>query len=271
MPEVTLNGVEIFYEVLGREGPPVAFLNGIMMTTRSWVFQTALLRQRYRCILHDFRGQLLSGKPEEPFTMATHAEDLWCLLDHLGFETCHVVGTSYGGEVGMIFAATHPERVQSLAVISTVSYVGEELHQAVTEWADAALNDPDRLYRVSVPLNFSSKFLASSPDVVDQGQERVRSCPPEFFPAFARLVEAFQELDITERLPEITCPTLVMCGEEDALKPVHYSRTIAQSIPGAEFLIVPGAGHALVIENPAAVNTALLGFLEKHRGEEPRA
>ena len=74
------------------------------------------------------------------------------------------------------------------------------------------------------------------------------------------------ELDLSGELGRVACPTLVMCGEEDALKPVPYSRAIAAAIPGSELLTVPEAGHAVVVEKAAEVNTALLGFLEKHGG-----
>jgi pimeloyl-ACP methyl ester carboxylesterase len=100
--------------------------------------------------------------------------------------------------------------------------------------------------------------------VLQQGRERLNACPADFFEAFAGLVEAFAELDITDRLPGIAAPTLVVCGEADVLKPVSYSRLIASRIPQAEFLVVPDAGHAVIIERAETVNTALLGFLAKH-------
>ncbi len=264
MPIARITGLDIHYDLLG-EGEPVAFLNGVMMTGQSWVLQTSLFRRRYRCLLHDFRGQLLSDKPEEPWALEDHAEDLRALLDHLEIERCHVVGTSYGGEVGMIFALRWPERVRTLSVISSVSEVSPELDRAVTNWAETALAAPETLYRVALPHNFSPRFVEANPAVTRQGEERLAACPPEFFPSFARLVDAFRDLDITAELHRITCPTLVLVGENDALKPPEHSRRIAERIPGAEFLLVPEAGHAVILEQPEEVNTALLGFLEKHR------
>ena len=70
-----------------------------------WAPVATLVARRHRVLLHDFRGQLQSGKPREPWTMARHAEDLARLLDHLDMGPCHLVGTSYGGEVAMILAA----------------------------------------------------------------------------------------------------------------------------------------------------------------------
>ena len=266
MPTAEIRGLRIHYELLGGGGDePVVFLNGVLMTTRSWVLQSSFFRKRFPCVLHDFRGQLLSDKPEPPWTLDDHAEDLRLLLDHLGIARCHVVGTSYGGEVGMIFAATRPERVKSLTVISSASEVGPELDSAVASWRDAALADPKTVYRVSLPFNFSPWFVDTNPEIIEQGEERLAACPPEFFRALARLIDAFRELDITADLERIECPTLVMVGEGDRLKPPRYSRLIAKRIPDSELLVIPGAGHAVIFERPAKVNAAILGFLEKHR------
>ena len=263
MPTAEIHGLRIHYDLLG-EGEPVAFLNGVMMTGQSWALQTALFRRRYRCLLHDFRGQLLSDKPESPWTMEDHAEDLLSLLDHLGIERCHLVGTSYGGEVGLIFAARWPERVTTLSVISSVSEIGPELDRVVSVWAEAALEAPETLYRVALPHNFSPGFVAANPEVVAQGEERLAACPVDFFPAFVRLVDAFRGLDVTAELGRISCPTLVLVGELDALKPPRYSRLIAERIPASELLLVPDAGHAVILEKPEEINTAVLGFLAKH-------
>lgn len=268
MPTADIQGTEIFYETAG-EGEPVVLLNGVMMTTQAWAPQTRALAGRHRCVLHDFRGQLRSGKPDGPLRMERHAEDLDALLDLLGIGSAHLVGASYGGEVGMMYAHAHPERVRSLAVIGSVSRPGPLLLEQVAVWADAARRDPGRLYEVTAPYNFSAGFLARNPDLVRQGAERLRAYPADFFSALARLVEAFAELNLDDRLPGIRCPTLVLCGEEDALKPVPYSRAIAERIPGAELVVVPGAGHAVAIEQADAVNAALLDFLARHADGSP--
>ena len=263
MPVQNLNGTTIAYQVLG-EGEPLVFLNGVMMTMQSWALQTSVFQTRFRCVLHDFRGQLLSEQPETPWTLEDHSDDLRALLDHLETESCHLIGTSYGGEVGMIFAYTYPERVRSLSLISCVSEVGGELDRVVTTWGDTALREPENLYGISLPSNFSPQFLATHPEIREQGEQRLRSCPPEFFTGFSRLIDAFRQLDITADLHRIGCPTLVLVGDEDALKPPRYSRMIAETIPNSELQIIPGAGHAVILEKPAEVNTALHGFLEKH-------
>jgi 3-oxoadipate enol-lactonase len=257
-------GAAIAYSVEG-EGEPVAFLNGVMMTMQSWVLQKPEFLKRYRCIFHDFRGQLLSPAPEEPFTLQTHVEDLVQLLDHLGIERCHLIGTSYGGEVGLMFAAAHPHRVRSVAAVAAVSWVDPPLAERVRAWSSVARTDRSALYRTTIADNFSEQFRETNGWILEQGEARLAAHPDRYFADLARLVDAFLNLDLRPQLRSITAPALVMCGELDALKPVGASREIAASIPGAEFLLVPDAGHAVVIEKAAEVNTALIGWVEKQR------
>jgi 3-oxoadipate enol-lactonase len=248
----------IFREVIG-DGPPLVLLNGIMMTTVSWVMQTRSLAPHFRCIHHDFRGQLRSAKPPGPYSMSMHVDDLAALLDELGVESAHVAGTSYGGEVGMMFAAAHPSRVRSLAVIACVSRVDETLRRGVELWSRTARHEPERLWDVSLPFNYSPQFIAAHPELMAMGRERVGAFPREWFNSLADLCEAFLTLDVN--LSAIRCPTLVIAGEHDALKPVRFSREIAEGIENAELVVIKDAGHAVVIEKPDAVNSELLRFL----------
>jgi 3-oxoadipate enol-lactonase len=191
--------------------------------------------------------------------MRDHVVDLLALLDELGIERPHLVGTSYGGEVGMMFAIEHPDRVRSLAAIACVSHVEPSLRDAVVRWRDVARDDPETLLEISAPYNFSPGVI--TPSFIEQGRERLRGYGPAFFRNLADLCDAFLRLNITERLHEIRCPMLVMCGENDILKPVHYSRIIAERVPNAQLEIVAGAPHAMVLETHDVVNRALLQFL----------
>lgn len=264
MPHLKHEQERIYWQSLGR-GEPVAFLNGILMTTDSWKLQTGEIARSYRCVMHDFRGQLRSSKPAGAWTLEDHADDLEALLDHLGIADCHLVGTSYGGEVGMLFAATRPGRVRSLTVIASVSEIGPDTRRTVLEWRRAALEAPRSLYRTMLPTTFSPEFIAANPRLVEQGEERLAACDGEFFRAFAGLIDAFLGLEITPRLGMINCPTLVIAGHKDLLKPPHYSQVIAAGIEGSELLTLPGAGHAVVLEQPHRVNQALLTFLRQCR------
>ncbi|MGD8346936.1 MAG: alpha/beta fold hydrolase [Lysobacterales bacterium] len=262
MPVFQHENHAIYWESLG-QGEPVVFLNGVLMSVDSWKLQTLELGRRFRCVMHDFRGQLKSSKPDEPWTLEDHAKDLDALLDHLDIADCHIVGTSYGGEVGMIFAAARPERVRSLSVIASVSEIGPDTERIVLDWRRAALEAPESLYRVMLPTTFAPEFVAANPALVELGEERLQACEPEFFAAFAGLIDAFLELNITPMLGGIRCPTLVIAGEQDRLKPPRYSEIISDGIEGSELRVIPGAGHAVVLEQADWVNRELIRFIDQ--------
>ena len=251
--------MELFHEVIG-QGEPIVFLNGVMMTTQSWAQETRVLSRNFSCVMHDFRGQLRSPKPS-PIRMGEHVDDLVELLDRLGIARAHVVGTSYGGEVGMMLAARHPSRVKSLTVIACVSHVEADLREKILGWIDIARSRPEELFDSTVHHNYSDAFLEEHPEFLFAGRERLRAMPPDFFRGLATLCEAFLELDIDAELPSITAPTLIVAAEKDVLKPVRYSETIARAIPHAQLEVIARAGHAVVIEQPAAVNALIRGVI----------
>ncbi|HEV7922826.1 MAG TPA: alpha/beta fold hydrolase [Thermoanaerobaculia bacterium] len=252
--------MNLHHEVAG-EGEPLFLLNGIMMTTATWAETTRALAPHFQCVLHDFRGQLRSEKPPGPYSMSMHVEDLAALMDRLGIESAHLVGTSYGGEVGLMFAAAHPERVRSLSVIASVAKADDALRKGALRWAALARRAPEQLWDSALPLFYSPRFIAANPAFIEAGRQRVSALPPDWFRAFADLCEAFAALDAD--LAAIRCPTLVVCGSGDTLKPPHRSREIAEGIAGAQLVIIEDAGHAVVVEKPEAVNEALLRFLPK--------
>lgn len=271
----TADGAELFYEVHGPQttdrgpagaaGPllnrvPVVLLNGIMMTARTWMPQVEALTPRFRCILHDFRGQLRSPH-RAPFNIEQHADDLAGLLDHLGIESAHIVGTSYGGEVGMIFAYTYPERVRSLTVIAATSRADDHMRQRTFAAMNAATIEHDRLFDIVARDCYRPEFLAAHPAILAEGRAQMAAYPEEFFSGYVNLCDAFSALDITDNLRAIRCLALVIAAERDTLKPPPCSETIASEIAGARLLVVPDAGHAVVIERPDIINGAILEFV----------
>lgn len=265
MPKAHVNGIDLYYELHGPDGAPVLVLsNGILMTTASWMHQTPVLSRHCRLLLYDCRGQGQSDHPEGPYTMAQHAGDLAALLDALGIGAAHIAGISYGGELSLVFACRYPERTRSLIVASAVSEVHPLLRGIVQGWARAAaLRDGDLLFDVSHTDNFSERWIAANAAVLEAARSRYRQLDLR---AVEELCRAFLALDITGELARITAPTLVMVGELDTLKPRQYAEIIAGRIPGAEYVVLPGAGHAVCWERPNEFNTLILGFLAKVEG-----
>ena len=110
MPNIKVNGINLYFEWHGpRNAPALVLNNGIFMNAAtSWVFQTEPFSRHYRVLLYDCRGQGQSDHPLGPYSMALHAEDLAGLLTALGIERAHIAGISYGGEVAQAFVLQYP-------------------------------------------------------------------------------------------------------------------------------------------------------------------
>jgi len=260
-------GHQLGYELNGpQDGYPLVFLNGILMNLRSWSAQVSHFSKEFRCLTHDFCGQLYSSKnvPEQ-LKLEMHAEDVLSLLDELQIERCHLVGTSYGGEVGLLFAKAYPERVRSLSVIASVSYSGALLRRQVALWKKLAMADKGLLYDAVVSTSYSNRFLERHGNFLDMRRANFKELPADFFQAFRRLCEAFLQFQLpAEELAQITCPCLVVGASLDILKPPYYSQYIATHLPDAALELIDKAGHAVVVEKPKAVNALLRRFIEKN-------
>lgn len=265
--------VELYHELYPGEGTARIYLNGIAMSTAHW----SALREHMDPgpdLLHDFKDQLRSGRSSAAYTMQSHVDEMRTLMLANGLSTAHVIGTSYGSEVAMLAALEYPELCRSLVVIDGVSEVDARLRAAVNAWRTAALTDPRCFYRTMIPWNYSPEYIEDNRAALEAREDVVASLPREYFEGFARLCDAFLSLDITERLSEITCPTLVLVGEADILKPLSFSRIINSRIRGSRLEVIPGAGHAAVIEKPRDVAERINRFLrtvDESSDEGPRA
>lgn len=263
MPKAKVNGVELYYELHGEGKETLVLNNGIIASTATWVYQLPALTPHFRVLLYDMRGQGKSqkwrkGDPE--YTWKTHADDLAALLDVLSIESAHVGGISYGGELALVFALHYPLRCEKLIVADAVSHIEAQLAAIVDSWARvAALGDHELFYRVTWYWSFSEQCFREYYDFL---LSRIEAAKVLHLPSVEQLCRCFLSLDITDRLDEIQHPTCVMVGEQDLLKPPHYSETIAAHMPNAELYVLPDAGHASFWENAAEFNRVMLTFLQ---------
>ncbi|MBK9091303.1 MAG: alpha/beta fold hydrolase [Anaerolineae bacterium] len=262
MPTLNVNGIDFYYELHGADNAPVVVLsNGILAATSSWFNQVPVLKPYFRVLLYDCRGQGQSAHPPGPYTFEQHADDLAALLDRLRIQRAHIAGISYGGEISLTFALRYPARTLSLFVADSASHVDSALATIIAAWRDAATRrDPDLFFNVTTPYNFSPAWMRANPAALAQAHDRYQRLD---FPAVARLLTCFLDLNLTERLSEIKAPTCVVVGERDVLKPREFAQMIADAIPNAELHLIRDAGHATFWERPAEFNSILLGFLRK--------
>lgn len=269
MPYFKVNDVNLYYEVKGdpNSEKSVAFFNGVMASVSSWNFQVPIFEKMgYKIILHDFKGQTLSDKPDGSYTFREHAAEAKALFEFLGVHKLHLIGTSYGGEVAMRMAVEYPEMIQTISIIDSVSELDDILKLFILGWKHLAhQGDPEAFFWGMAPSIYGTDFIKNNKAMLEERAEVFKSLDPSYFKGQISLYDTFAEdVTITSELDKIKCPALVICGTEDILKPTKFSKIIADNIPNSEYLTIPDCGHVTIFEKPDALNSALLGFVIKN-------
>jgi len=247
-------------------GEPLLLLNGIAMTASSWQPVAAPLAERFTVIRCDLRGQLLSpGSP--PADVADHVTDVVQVLDHLGYDSVHVLATSFGGAVGALLAARHPDRVRSLVMVASADGFTDVMGDEVARWREAtvkSIEGPDRgvLSDVLEPVVYSPAYVEAHREERVLRRKQIAALPKQWFEGLIGLLDSAESFSLSSELGSIRCPTLVVAAELDGFIPLDRCRSLADAIPGAEFKIIEGAGHAVVVENPQAVTDLALEFID---------
>ena len=180
-------------------------------------------------------------------TVGDLADLVLALADSFGIERFAYAGVSLGGAVGLHLAVHHPERISSLAVICSSAHFN-----GAKPWEErAALVRSQGLARLAASAD--SRWFTSGFTVPALVQDH-RDADPD---AYAACCDALAAFDLRERLPEISSPTLLIAGREDPATPPAHLREIADAVPGATLVELPGASHLAPAQCPRAVLTAL--------------
>jgi pimeloyl-ACP methyl ester carboxylesterase len=252
---VRVNGTRLYYERHGR-GEPLLLITGFTISAAVFEPVLDLYTPRFECIVYDNRGAGRSGVPLLPTSMPELAADAAGLLDAIGLESAHVYGVSMGGMVAQELAIRFPERVRGLVLGGTTPGGPRALRPTARELAALAGG------RSLAGALFSPQFRRADP-------ERVRALLRHFARHRVTARGAWWQWwatvyhDTLSRLGTIQAPTLVLHGELDAMCPLGNARLLAERIPDAELVVIPGAGHAFALERPKASLAALTGWLDR--------
>ncbi|MGO9906992.1 MAG: alpha/beta fold hydrolase [Solirubrobacteraceae bacterium] len=260
MPSTGANGVDVWFEQEG-DGDDVLFISGLADEGACWVDQVASLKDHYRLTTFDNRGVGRSSTPDGPFQIADFAADTIALMDALGLERPHVVGSSMGGAIAQELALAHPDRVRSLVLNGTWCRGDRFLHEIFRNWMWSAQKaDSIRDFLVTVNLwCFSPRIWNDG--TMDGWIDAAEASPyAQSVDAFCRSSEALIEHDTADRIAAISAPTLVTVGELDLCLPARYAEAIAERIPGARVVVVPAVGHQPFQEVPDDYNRLLNEF-----------
>ena len=252
MPFLQRPGYRLFYEVAGDpRRPALLLIEGMGGDVAGWHRNFPALAAERFVIAHDLHGNARSDVLDAPIAIHDLAEDAVALMDELALTRADVWGMSMGGLVAQEMAFRHPGRVRSL--ILGGSHTGGE-HRV----------GPDGPITRLWEAIYAPAFFAANPDHV-AADRAAREGRPQAAASRRLQRAAAHAFDGWERLPLIDVPTLVIHGTEDRVLPVENGRRLASRIPGAELVILEGAGHAFHSERADEVNALVLDFLRRHR------
>ncbi|MBB6172296.1 pimeloyl-ACP methyl ester carboxylesterase [Nocardiopsis mwathae] len=267
MPTIQVNGATIAYTDTGPppdhpDAPTVLFGHGLLFS--GWLFhhQVAELRDRYRCVTLDWRGQGDSPAASDGYGMDTLTADATALIERLGLAPVHYVGLSMGGFVGQRIGARRGDLLRSLVLLDTSADAEDPAkvgRYRLLASAYLLLGIRPVLGQI-LPLMFGPAFLASeeSRPVVEEWTRRLRRCRRTGIRK--AVLGVADRAPVHDEIAAIDVPTLVATGAQDAALPPDHARRIAARIPGARLEIITDAGHSSTIERPAAVNALIADF-----------
>lgn len=267
MPHTTsTDGTRIHYEVHGA-GEPVLLIMGLGSNAYGWWRTIPWLAQRYQVIAFDNRGTGRSDVPAGAYSIAQMADDAAAVLDTTGHPTAHIVGASLGGMIAQRFAVAYAQRVRSLVLVCTTPGSARAVRAAseVMAGLSAGGEDPSTTYRKNAWFLYGDETRARHPERIEQDLEW-RNKIPTSPTGYLGQLQAAMTHDCWDDLPAITVPALVVHGDADRLIPAGNGQLIAERIPGAELVLVPGAGHMLQSDAGDAVREAVLAFFARAPG-----
>jgi len=260
--KIRVNSIDLAYDDHGI-GQPVIFLHAFPLNRSMWEGQMMALlnEQKFRLVALDWRGFGESDIDANVSTMEMFADDVVGMMDALGMEQAVLCGLSMGGYAAFAFLRKYPQRVKALIFADTRPAADTDESKAnrekLAQLADA--EDIDAIADWQVPLLLAEHTRQHHAEVEVRVRHMIDVATPLGIAAAARGMA--QRADSTELLAHITCPTLVLVGEQDVLTPPDVAQTYASLISGAQFVVLPRAGHLSSLEQPEAFFEAIRNFL----------
>jgi 3-oxoadipate enol-lactonase len=255
-----INGINIGYSDLGT-GTSLVFLHAFPLNRTMWKPQEEALSRQCRVITMDLRGHGESDAPLWRFTLEQYADDVAGLLDQLSIQRAVLIGLSMGGYVGFAFYRKYAQRVHGLVLADTRAQADtEEARTSRFDMAQTAFRKgPDAVADIMIPKLFGATSLKSKPELIAKIRRMIES--NEVSGMIVDSIAMADRPDSLSLLPRITCPTLVIVGEEDQATPPAEAERIAKGIPGAKLSVIGGAGHLTNLEQPEQFNKLIGEFV----------
>lgn len=258
MDWIEVNGISLRYELTGSGPATLVLVHEMGGTLESWDQVLPIVSRGRRVLRYDFRGAGQSEKIRGKVTFDILAEDLAALLDALGInERVALAGCAVGAGIALHFAVRFPQRVAAVVAMAPATGVPPERHAAALARADAMEQVGPRGL---VDQGFAASYppeVRYDPDQYRRFRARWLANDPESFAAINRMLA---DATVTEELPRIACPALLIAGAHDKLRPPAAVEPLARGMPNARFQALE-TGHFMAVQTPDAVAEAIAGFM----------
>ena len=256
MPHARINGARLWYEVRGA-GEPLLLHHGYTASRVNWMPVAERLEDRYQIILMECRGTGDSEHTDAGYTLEQYAHDVIGMLDHLDLATVSFAGHSMGGGIGYVLGLAHAPRLDRLILMAPIPADG-------TGEVDPQLREERRQLRRSgdrAGLLERYKAMRFRPDVETDAwfEDRVKHVLGVSDGHYEGGAQTMHELQVGDRLTELTTPTLMIAGAVDSLLSANLNDFM--KLPNATLAVLSRAGHEVAIHEPDAVADAIASFM----------
>lgn len=263
MPFLNVNGADLYYEDQGTGDETIVFAHSLLFNCRMFDDQVSALKDRYRCVTFDFRGQGRSAVTRDGYDMDTLTEDAATLIRQLDCAPCHFVGFSMGGFVGLRLATRFSDLLRSLILIDSSSdpESKEKLPKYKLLNFAARWIGPWAVAGSVMPIMFSRGFLTDPARADVRKEWRQHFVNNDRVGVSRALTGVISRKGVYESLGEVRVPTLILAGENDIATTPDKSERMHDCIPNSRLVTIPNSGHMSPVEEPEAVNAAIIDFL----------
>jgi 3-oxoadipate enol-lactonase len=261
MRAVEVNGVRLHHAFTGDpDGVPLVLANSLGTDFRLWDRLLPLLPPGLRILRYDMRGHGLSDAPDGDYFMGDLVADAAALMDALGIRGAVFVGLSIGGVVAQGLAAERPDLVRAAVLSNTAPKIGTE-----ASWreriAEVRAGGIAAIADAVLEKWFTKAFRAERPDELALWRHMLTRTPVA---GYIGCCAALAGTDLRESTARLRLPVLVVAADQDGSTPPDLVRETAESIPGARFELIRGAGHIPCVEAPAPLARLIAAFLRDH-------
>ncbi len=257
MPNIEINGADIFFEAYGADQPgraPILLIHGSTITGQTdWATIAPELARRYKVFVPDCRGHGKSSNPTQSYSFRELADDAAAFVRAMGYQRAHIIGHSNGGNVALVTLVEHPEVTQTAVVQAANAYVSRYLVDR-----EPVVMDPDYVAREDPAMMNQMIALHGPTHGTDYWRDLLRLTvkeiisEPNYSPADIQRVQR---------------PTLVIMGANDSVNaPDEHAQYIAKYIPNSELWIPEKTAHNVHLERREEWLAKVLDFLERRSG-----